>query len=150
MRAVRSPRSRYDVKEGQSETEWLETVVFSQWPIMRHADMPTTTKTLLPRSPAPKEQSAKANSAALRPYAPSAKAHASARHPASRFISSPPSSFYTYKILSCAPNCWLVVSDGDANSDFQPLKKISPLIPQVVEEVQEEWTKIPGKITFWT
>lgn len=58
--------SRYDVKEGQSETEWLGTVVFSQWPIMRHADMPTTTKTLLPRSPAPKEQSAKADSAALR------------------------------------------------------------------------------------
>jgi len=112
---------------------------------MRHADMATTTKTLLPCPP--KEQSAKTNSAALRSKRKGTRIRSP---PCFAIHSSPPSSFYTYKILSCAPNCWLVVSDGDANSDFQPLEKISPLITQVVEEVQEEWTKIPGKITFWT
>jgi hypothetical protein len=68
-----SPVPVSGMKEGAgrlAQTETLESsgilwlLVFSQWPIIRHADMATTTKTLLPCPP--KEQSAKTNSAALR------------------------------------------------------------------------------------
>lgn len=71
-----SPVPVSGMKEGAgrlAQTETLESsgiiagywfLVRCQWPIMRHADMATTTKTLLPCPP--KEQSAKTNSAALR------------------------------------------------------------------------------------